>query len=176
MVDNRGSLTHYVIIVAPHTSNLDFFIGLATAFVLRLKFRWLGKHTIFIGPIGVLLKSLGGVPIDRRSSQNTVEQVISRFDDKKAFVFALAPEGTRSKKDRWKSGFYHIAVQAKVPLVLGFIDFAKKETGLGATLNLTGSPKEDMDKIRAFYQTKQGKFPHEASPIQIEEENSTRIP
>ena len=161
----------YVIIVAPHTSNWDFFIGLFTTFVLRLKTSWLAKHTIFFWPVGPLLRALGGIPIDRRSSQNMVEEVVKYFSTSESFVIGLAPEGTRKRTEYCKSGFYHIAVKADVPLVLAFIDYKQKVSGLDRLFKLSGNPKEDMKVIRAFYQQKTGKKPQEYGPIRIKEED-----
>ncbi|QDG53479.1 acyltransferase [Persicimonas caeni] len=155
--DVPDDVDKFVIIAAPHTSNWDFPVTLAVAKTIDMKFYWVGKHTLFRWPFGGLMRRLGGIPIDRRSSQGFVEQIAEAFDDADAMALGIAPEGTRSKRDHWKSGFYHIAREAGVPIVLGFLDWGRKEGGLGPMVDASQSKKEVMDQIRAFYADKEGK-------------------
>lgn len=146
----------YVVIGAPHTSNWDFAVMLAGTLVLGLKVSWLGKHTLFRPPFGGLMRALGGVEIDRSAAHNVVEQIARTFRDSDRLVILIAPEGTRKHTDHWKSGFYHIARAAGVPLTLAFIDYTHRRAGLGPTLTLSGDMQADMAEIRAFYDTHAG--------------------
>jgi 1-acyl-sn-glycerol-3-phosphate acyltransferase len=158
----------YVIIVAPHTSNWDLFYGIILAFALKLDARFIAKKELFRGPFSPLMKWLGGVPIDRTLSSHIVDQMISTFNQSKEFVLALAPEGTRHKTGSWKSGFYNIAVSAHVPIVLAFLDYARKTGGAGPLIYPTGDLDSDMQIIRNFYLTVKGKYPDNASPVIIQ--------
>jgi 1-acyl-sn-glycerol-3-phosphate acyltransferase len=111
------AVSKLVIIAAPHRTNWDFVVGLAAKFALSLDVSWLGKHTLFQGPWGVLFRRWGGIPVDRRSSNDLVSVVTSRFASRDALLLAIAPEGTRTAGARWKTGFWHIAHQAGVPIV-----------------------------------------------------------
>jgi 1-acyl-sn-glycerol-3-phosphate acyltransferase len=146
-----------VLIAAPHTSNWDFPFMMATAYVMRADLSWLGKHTLFEGPFGWFFKAMGGIAVDRRSPQNLVQKVVETFTDADTLVLAVPPEGTRSKVEYWKSGFYRMALAAQVPIGLAFLDFDRKVCGIGPMIMPTGDVKADMDQIRAFYATIHGK-------------------
>ena len=160
----------YVVVAAPHTSNWDFPFMLAAAHVLGVRASWLGKHTLFAPPWGWFFRGLGGIPVDRRAPQTLVAQIAERFRDGDELVLALAPEGTRGKVRFWKSGFYHIASVSGVPIGLGFLDYERKLCGLGPYVRPTGSVREDMDEIRAFYRDIRGKHPHLESEPRLREE------
>jgi 1-acyl-sn-glycerol-3-phosphate acyltransferase len=147
-----------VLVGAPHTSNWDFAIMLAIAWQLGIDVRWLGKHTLFAGWRGPLMRALGGIPVDRRDPSRVVEDVLSRVRAGEVFHLVVTPEGTRSG-DGWKSGFYRIARAADLPVTLGYVDRTTMTTGLGPTLRLTGDVRADMDVIRAFYADKAGVRP-----------------
>ncbi|HOI07399.1 MAG TPA: lysophospholipid acyltransferase family protein [Deltaproteobacteria bacterium] len=149
----------YVIIGAFHTSNWDFVIGLSAAFMLRIKAYWVGKDNLFRAPFDIFFRWTGGIPINRSISQNLVERITEIYRARERLVVALAPEGTRKKVKHWKTGFYHIAVGAGVPIVLGFIDYRKKLCGLGPVLVPTGDIAADMEKIRRFYSGVTAKYP-----------------
>lgn len=170
IVGETPSLDKFLTIVYPHTSNFDFFIAMAVRLASGLPVNWIAKHTIFVPPIGWLLRKLGGVPVDRTQPHNTVDQVVTHFKYRKRFILALAPEGTRKHKDFWKSGFYHMAKESGVPLTLAFIDYKRKESGFGPVYHLTGEIKKDMDFIRAFYEPKLGRNPANAGRILLREE------
>lgn len=157
----------YIIIVAPHTSNWDVFYGVILAFTLKLDARFLAKKELFRWPFGPIIRWLGGIAIDRSSQSNIVDKIINRFNENEKFVLALAPEGTRHKVDYWKSGFYHIATGANIPIVLAFIDFGTKTGGAGPLLYPSGDIKKDMATIRNFYLNKKGKNEAQASPAAI---------
>lgn len=159
--------TKYVLVVAPHTSNWDVFYGVIVAFALKLDARFIAKKELFRRPFSPLMKWLGGVPIDRTSSHHIVDQMTSIFNESKKFVLAIAPEGTRHKTDSWKSGFYNIAVSARVPIQLAFLDYERKTGGAGKLLYPTGDLEKDMQIIRDFYLNVKGKYPDNASPAVV---------
>lgn len=148
-----------VVIVAPHTSQWDFIWGRLVFFALRLKAKFLMKKEIFVFPIGGLLKRMGGIPIDRSKSSNTVETVAQLFDKYGSLYITVTPEGTRKYSSNWKKGFYYIAVTAKVPIALGILDYGKKECGIGRMLYPTGNFEEDFKEIEDFYRGRKGKHP-----------------
>ncbi|WP_157670505.1 lysophospholipid acyltransferase family protein [Chitinibacter sp. GC72] len=152
-------LPKYVLIGAPHTSNWDFPVGIAICFARRQKVYWMGKHTLFWGPLGPIARWLGGIPVDRRQSNSLVEQMVQVFGEHEQLVVAIPPEGTRKKVEKWKTGFYYIALGSQLPIVLGFIDFGRKVGGCGEVFYPTGDLEADMAKIRAFYAPIKGKNP-----------------
>lgn len=157
----------FVAIVAPHTSNWDFFIALEFAIVKGVTARWFGKHTIFRWPFTSILRSLGGIPLNRSASRNAVEEAVSLFAAADRLIMAMSPEGTRKYTDRWKSGFYHIAQEAKVPVLLVYLDYGKRIVGAGPLIWLTGDIEGDMGVISAFYGAVSGKYPAKSSAICI---------
>jgi 1-acyl-sn-glycerol-3-phosphate acyltransferase len=162
----------YLLIAAPHTSNWDFVFGLAAIFFLRLNLNWFGKDSIFVGPFGWIFRKWGGIALDRKNRSNTVSLVVKEFRSRSTLAIGLAPEGTRSHTTHWKSGFYHMALEAGVPLALAFFDYEKKEVGVGLVLDLTGDINADMEKIRTFYADKRGKYSELAGPVRLQEETS----
>lgn len=152
----------YVVIAYPHTSNWDFPLGVAVCVIFRIKAYWLGKDSLFKGPTGPIMKWLGGIPIDRSDAHDVVQQTVNTFNHSDALIVAVAPEGTRSQVHKWKTGFYHIAAGAKVPIVLGYFDYAKKETGCLQSYLPSGDIGKDMLEIKAAYQGIQGRYPDKA--------------
>ncbi len=134
---------------------------LAYSWIYGARIHWMGKHTLFAPPMGWLMKRLGGIPIDRRAAHGVVEQMAARFARSDEFILAVPPEGTRSRVEYWKSGFYQIAKAADVPIVLGFLDYGGKAGGIGPALRPSDDVRRDMDFIRAFYRDKLGKRPQE---------------
>lgn len=145
-----------VMIGAPHTSNWDFVVALAAAFSIRLGFSWVGKHVLFRRPFGWFFRWLGGIPVDRRSPHGFVQQMVREFEGRPQFLLGLAPEGTRKAVERFKTGFYHIAVGANVPVVLVTIDNARKAVHVGPTVTPTGDLAVDMDRILTLYTERLG--------------------
>lgn len=141
----------FVLIAAPHTSNWDFlyFIGLTED--LGIMPHFMAKKSLFRWPWKNFMLDMGGVPVDRSSNQNYVQAMIDEFAKRKEFMLTIAPEGTRGAVGKWKTGFYHIAMGAKVPLVVGMMDYAKKSGGLGPAIWPTGDFKADMARIAEFY-------------------------
>lgn len=167
----RPAIDRYVIIAAPHTSNWDMPFMLAFAFVYDIPVRWMGKHTLFKAPFGPFFRKLGGIPIVRHRPGGVVAQMIEEFDDRQSLVLMVPAEGTRSHVEYWKSGFYRIAIGAKVPVVLSYLDFATKKGGIGPALEMTGDAQADMDAIRAFYQGMEGLRPDNVGVIRLREED-----
>ncbi len=167
----RPPVDRYVIIAAPHTSNWDMPFMLAFAFIYDIPVKWMGKHTLFEGPKGTFFKWLGGLPIIRHRPGGVVGQMVEAFEDNESLVLMVPAEGTRSHVDYWKSGFYHIACGADVPVVLSYLDFGKKVGGIGPALKMTGDISADMDKIRAFYAGMQGLKPENVGVIRLREED-----
>lgn len=146
----------FVVIVAPHTSNWDFFVGVMALWALDLRLSFLGKHTIFVWPVSAWLRSIGGIPVDRSSAHGFVGEVINAFAGKEQMWFAIAPEGTRKKVEHFRSGFLHIAAGAGVPVVLVYLDFAKRVIGFGPLMNPSLDVAADLAQVEAFYQTVHG--------------------
>ena len=159
----RGQLplgiNKYIIAVAPHTSNWDFPVGLAARSVLRIqKAQFLGKSQLFRPPFGWFFRMLGGHPVERTTSQDMVEQVVSIFNRHEKFILAMAPEGTRKKVEKLRTGFYYIAKGANVPIVPVGFDFRTKEIVVSEPIHLTDFAV-DMEKLMGFYRTITGKNP-----------------
>jgi len=141
----------YVLIAVPHTSNWDFPITLAMAFLFKFDIFWMGKDSLFKGPAGPVMRWLGGIAVNRSASSNLVQQLVDAFNENDELVIAIPPEGTRSRVDKWKTGFYHIAHGANVPIALGFLDYQHKVGGFGPTFYPTGDVDKDIAEIRQFY-------------------------
>lgn len=148
-----------VVIMAPHTSNLDFVIGRLVFNAVGLPARFLIKREAFVFPIGIILRWLGGIPVDRSRRTNLVDQAASFFDGKEKMVLVITPEGTRSRTDRWKRGFYLIARKANVPIVPGYLDYAKKTAGLGQVVHPQDDLQENLLALEKLYEDKTGKHP-----------------
>lgn len=141
----------WVAIGAPHTSNWDFCLMLALALHHRLPVVWFGKHTLFRGPLGWLLRRLGGVPVDRARTNGLVDTAVEAFRTHESLILVIAPEGTRTRGAHWKTGFWRIANAAGVPIVLGYVDWRQRLVGLGPAFVTTGDMEADLAAIRAFY-------------------------
>ncbi len=149
----------YVLVAAHHTSNWDLLFTILTSFSLNIRVYWLGKETLFANPLlGFVMRWLGGISVDRSKSTNAVDQIVRKFNEKDELVITISPAGTRSKIKKWRSGFYHIAKNAGIPIVLGFIDYSRKIGGIGPEMYVTGDYDSDMEKIKAFYKDKEGKY------------------
>ena len=157
----------YVVIAAPHTSNWDFPLGIVAAKAMKLEPHWMGKHTLFRWPYGWFFKAIGGTPIHRDSGQNYIKQLADLFEQSDRLVLALAPEGTRSKTDHWKTGFHRIARAANVPIILAYLDHGHKQVGLGDMFYPSEDIDADFDRIREFYKDRIGKNPEKTSLIQV---------
>lgn len=160
-----------VFIGAPHTSNWDFVLMLATAWSLGVEVHWLGKTSLFTSWRGPIMRGLGGIPVDRANPGRVVAEVTERVRDGEVFGLVITPDGTRKGHSEWKSGFYRIATQTGIPVSLAYVDRTTMTVGLGPTFELTGNVTEDMDRIRAFYADKSGARPENRVEPRLREEN-----
>jgi 1-acyl-sn-glycerol-3-phosphate acyltransferase len=153
------ALPKFIIIGAPHTSNWDFLLFLAVVFTLRVKVRYFGKAELFRPPFGFLFYWCGGIPVDRSKSVGLVEQVVNAIKVSQEFILVIAPEGTRGQVGSWKSGFYHIARGAEIPIIPAYVDGRRKTIGIGEAFTLTGALETDMQTIQAFFAKYEGVKP-----------------
>ena len=149
----------YVIIAAPHTSNWDFVYFLGLVNELGIDANFMAKDSLFRWPMGGFMRDMGGISIDRSARNNVVEAMIGEFARRDRFALTIAPEGTRSAVNQWRTGFYHIALGAGVPLVIGMMDYGKKTGGLGPAIMPTGDYKADMKQVAEIYQSVTPKHP-----------------
>lgn len=160
-------------VAAPHTSNWDFIMMMAMAWVTGVTPVWLGKREMFRGPAGWLFRKLGGVAVDRENPVGLVDHMVERATDGSPIAILIPPEGTRSKKTLWKSGFRRIAQGADVPVQLSFLDQPTRTGGYGPLRHMTDDVVADMDWIRAFYADKHGMKPGRfTTPLLREEEEA----
>ena len=169
-----------VIIAAPHTTNWDFPYLLIFAAYFQVEINWMGKHSLFYPPMGWFMRAVGGIPVIRHRRENMVSALARSFEERavrgEALRLIVPAEGTRSRSEYWKSGFYHIAKTADVPIVLSFLDYTKKVGGFGPAIAPTGDIPKDMDQIRDFYEGIDGKYPECFSPIRLREETADAEP
>lgn len=163
--------TKAVAIAAPHTSNWDLPFMLAVSYVLGVKPSWLGKRQLFKGPFGWLMRGLGGIPVDRDRRTNLVQQVVGYFGTVDQLFLVIPPSATRKRATHWKSGFYHIARGADVPIICTFLDYRRKVGGIGPTLTPSDDVRADMTVIRDFYENVTGKYPALTTPPRLLEED-----
>ena len=156
-----------IIVVYPHTSNWDFIVGVLFKFAVGLPAHWMGKDTLFRWPLHRLLLRMGGIPINRRERTGFVATLLEEFARREWMWLAVAPEGTRSKTDHWKSGFYQIAVAGGFPVGLGFIDYATRSVGVDTYLEMSGDPVADLARIRSYYAGKRGRKPTSEGEIRL---------
>lgn len=148
-----------IIAVAPHTSNWDFVIGIAVAFTLKLKITFFAKNSLFIPPFSMLLKRWGGIPIKRQKAHGIVDQMAEKARNAEKMILCLAPEGTRSRRENWKTGFLHIAHKANMPVFLVAFDYKKKRIELGPVLTISENIPLELQRIYQHYHTVHAKFP-----------------
>ncbi len=159
-----------VIIGVPHTSSWDLAMLLLVMFGGGFRMGWMAKASLFRWPLGPLLRALGGIPVERSSRGDFVAQMVAAFAPGQPMILGLSPEGTRDRAEHWKSGFYHIARGADVPIVLGYADYRRRVVGLGPTLRPSGDLAADMALIRDFYSGIEGHYPERQGPIALANE------
>ena len=172
MVGEIHQVPKAVLIASPHTSNWDIVYALMSGWSVGLSFHFLIKASYLHGPLGWLIRALNGIPVDRSAPQGLVEQAAERFAENEALLLMVPAAGTRSHRPHWKSGFYWMAKEARVPISLGFLDYPSKRASLGPLLYPGDDLGADMDTIRAHYEGKQGKYPDKVSRIRLRAEDS----
>lgn len=173
MIGGPPDIHKAVIIGAHHTSNWDGFWALTYKVAVGLDVKFFIKDTLFWFPLNILLRGLGGVPLDRSRAGKAVDQAVELLDSNERFFFGLAPEGTRSLTDGWKSGFYRIAERANVPIAFGFFCYRTRRLGIGPMMVLTGDTEADMAVIRSFYDTIEGCYPEKVGPVRLKQRRSS---
>jgi 1-acyl-sn-glycerol-3-phosphate acyltransferase len=167
----RPAARRFVLIAAPHTSNWDLAYLLALAAVFDVRVSWMGKHSLFRPPFGSAMRGLGGIPVLRERRGNLVAEAARSLVERDDLALVVPAEGTRAYVPHWKSGFYHIARTAQVPIVLGYLDYARRRGGFGPALHPSGDVRRDMDEIREFYADKVGKYPDQFGAVRLKEED-----
>jgi len=159
----------FVLAFAHHTSNVDILIYLPMLYALGYtQINWLGKEAIFKAPVvGAIARWFGGIPVNRKASQDIVEQAVREIERREQIILGITPEGTRCHRDYWKSGFYYIAQGAGVPIVLGHLDYSRKVGGIGPVIEPSGDIEADVATIRAFFRGVVGKFPAEQGEVRL---------
>ena len=164
----------YVLVAAPHTSNWDAFYLLLMACVLRVRLHWMGKSELFRAPLGGMMRWLGGIPVDRSAPGQMVSRMAKVVRAADQMVLCVPPEGTRSRARRWKTGFYYIATEARIPLALGYLDYASKTGGIGPSFMPSGDLDADLLLMKSFYGDKRGKHQHDFGEVTVAGEPEPR--
>ena len=159
------SVKKCIVIVIPHTSNLDFFIALLVRGIMDVEINFVGKKELFAFPFGYYFRKVGGAPLDRSGGKNNVEATAEVFKNQETFRLALSPEGTRKKVVELRTGFYYIALKANVPIVPVAFDFGKKQVKIDATFYPTGDYEQDMKQILPFYKGVLGRVPERSFEV-----------
>jgi 1-acyl-sn-glycerol-3-phosphate acyltransferase len=171
VVGIRPTAPCFLIIIAPHTSNWDLFVGLACGYgagiLSRWPYRFFVKKTLFRGPLGWVFRGLGGIPIDRSAPHDAVRRTVEVLKRGERYLLVITPEGTRRRTELWRSGFYHIARNAGVPVVPVAFDYGRRECRIGAATHMSGDPEADLDILRRFYAGVVAKHPERFGPIRF---------
>lgn len=157
----------YVLIAAPHTSNWDLLYLLAMSYATDVHVSWLGKNSLFRGPLGPVLRALGGIPVERDRRSGLVSSLAGEFAAADRLVVAVPPEGTRGRTDHWRTGFYRVACAADVPIVCSYLDYSRRVGGFGPVIEPTGDLGADLPLFQEFYADKRGKYPDAESDIAL---------
>ena len=158
--DRPAALDRYIVVVAPHTSNWDFFVGLCVRSLARMgDVRYLAKRSLFRPPLGWFFRAVGGYPVDRSKHNNMVDAVVAMFDRREIHKIAITPEGTRSYQPVWKTGFHRIARQADVPVILATFDYPRKRVVLSDLFPLTDDPAMDIERMKDWFRQYKGRNP-----------------
>lgn len=161
-----------VVLVYPHTSNWDFPLGVLFNARHPIFIHWAGKDTLFRWPLRNFFLWLGGVPINRREPTGMISQLVKAFAQRESFHLGITPEGTRAKTNHWKSGFYRLALEAEVPVGLGFFDYRTKSVGVEHWVTLSGNEETDLAMFRDYYADKTGCYPENAGDICFKDRRS----
>ena len=155
----------FILVAAPHTSNWDLPVMLLISMAIGIQLHWVAKDSLFKGWFGRYLRWLGGIPVNRASRTNFTEQVVRVFNNFEQLIIVISPEATRSRSDYWRTGFYHIAQGAKIPIALGFLDYGRKTGGIGPAIMPCGNIGDDFSVIREFYKDITGLKPENFGPV-----------
>ena len=158
-VGELPEIPKFVIIVAPHTSNWDFFAGLWALFALDLKSQWFGKASLFRPPLGFFMRAINGRPVRRDTPEGVVAQMAAAVRAEEQFVLTITPEGTRKSVDQWRTGFYRIAEAAHVPIVPVAFDWSRREIRISAPVYPSGSLDADVEVMQALYRLEMARHP-----------------
>jgi len=161
-----ASVKKCVLVGAPHTSNMDYLVALATLYASGVRVRFLAKKSLFRFPLGIIMRLTGGVPVDRSKHNNMVEAMIGMFAANDKLVLLIPAEGTRSYVKEWKSGFYYTALGANVPIALGYLDYGRKIAGFGELFYPTGDYQRDLAVIKDYYRQFKPRYPEKSSLYQ----------
>ncbi len=179
VVGTRPTADRLVMIVAPHTSNWDFFVGLACGYGAGILSRWpygfFVKSALFVGPMGWALRALGGIPIDRSAPHDAVQLSAELLRRRARYLLVITPEGTRRRTERWHAGFYHIARRAGVPVVPVAFDYGRRECRIGPALEPSGDPEADLEVLRRFYTGVRARYPERFGPIRFQHESVAEV-
>jgi len=148
-----------VVVMGPHTSNWDFVIGKIAFAKYKVNGKFLIKKDLFFFPLGIILKAMGGIPVDRKKTNNMTDQAVDIFNKHDKIFMVFTPEGTRSYNDKWKKGFYYIAQAANVPIYIGYIDYKKKIGGFHSLFEPTGDVEADIAYLKKVLSQYSGRFP-----------------
>ena len=173
--DGPPDIQKFVLIAAPHTSNWDFPYMIAMGWAFGMRIHWIGKEALFRGPMGWLMRRLGGIAVRRGEQSGSVSSLADRFHEADELIVVVPAEGTRKWTDHWKSGFYRIADGAGVPIVCSYLDYGTKTGGIGPPIEPSGDLSADMNVIREFYSGKRGKFPDNMGVMLLREEKSSGL-
>jgi 1-acyl-sn-glycerol-3-phosphate acyltransferase len=157
----------HLIIGAFHTSNWDLLLALLCFSAMKLKFNWIGKHTLFRWPFGLLFKAIGGIPVNRSIQTGFIHRIAELYHNNNALIIAMSPEGTRSKTEHWRTGFYYIALEANIPIALAYVNYPEKKAGIGKYFMPSGNIQQDLEIIKKYYASKKGKYPDKQGDIKI---------
>lgn len=163
-------LDKYIVVAAPHTSWWDGFWMIAFAWSWGLRVHWLGKASLATGPLGWIPRKFGIIPVERSAPQQLVAEIARQFDAREEMVLSMPPEGTRGRREYWKSGFLRIAAAAGVPLCLSYLDYDAREAGFGPCFMPGDDMVADMDRVRAFYKASWAKYPSQFTPPRLRDE------
>lgn len=173
VVGIRPTAPRFLIIVAPHTSNWDFVVGLACGYGAGILSRWpcgfFVKAALFRAPLGSVFRALGGIPIDRSAPHDAVRRSVEILRQRERYLLVITPEGTRRRTERWRSGFYHIAANTGVPVVPVYFDYGRRECRIGPATEMRGDPEVDLEVFRRFYAGVRAKHPERFGPIRFRE-------
>lgn len=159
----------FVLIGYPHTSNMDFFLAMLAKGAVGLQFHFIAKDSLFWWPLGVAMRALGGIPVDRTTRRGVIAELAARFQRAKTqqqpFVLAMMPEGTRSYRPHWRSGFYYLAREADVPVLPGYLDYQTRTIGFAPMIKISGNLQLDLAHLKAAYAGVYGRYHDKSGPV-----------